>query len=67
MLFADACREGSWQEFATSVEILAHDLGVELKPVERWHPLLVSRHVLAAPPLTVRGESRRCWKAAALC
>ena len=57
LLFADACREGSWQEFAASIESVAHRLDVELQPVERWHPLLLSRHVLAGPPLTVRGES----------
>jgi hypothetical protein len=57
VLFADACREGNWQDFAASVESVAHHLDVELQPVERWHPLLLSRHVLAGPPLTLRDES----------
>jgi hypothetical protein len=56
VLFADPCREGNWSEFTASVETVVGDLGVELKPVERWHPVLLSRHVLAAPPLPVPGE-----------
>ena len=57
VLFADACRTGKWHEFAASVESIATALEVELQPVERWHPLLLSRHVLSAPPLSVKGEA----------
>jgi Domain of unknown function (DUF4159)/FHA domain len=56
VLFADACHKSDWHAFVTSVNAMASELGVELQPVERWHPLLLSRHVLAAPPLSVQGE-----------
>jgi len=56
VLFADACRGGDWHEFVKSVTGIAGELGVELQAVERWHPLLLSRHVLAAPPLAGAGD-----------
>lgn len=56
VLFADGCRGGNVQEFVASMGSIAAELGVELQPVERWHPLLLSRHVLAAPPLSVQSE-----------
>jgi hypothetical protein len=54
VLFADACHTDNWQDFASSVSTVAGALGVDLQPVERWHPLLLSRHVLAGPPLSLQ-------------
>lgn|GEM_PF-427985 len=53
VIFADACHDGEPGRFAASVAAIATALGRELRPVTRWHPLLVARHVFGAPPLTV--------------
>jgi pSer/pThr/pTyr-binding forkhead associated (FHA) protein len=46
ILWADPCRGGDWEPFAETVHRLASQLGLDLQPVTRWHPLLSSRHVL---------------------
>jgi hypothetical protein len=55
VLFADACAEGRPAEFADSVAQLANQLDVALETVERWHPVLIARHVLAVPTQVLEG------------
>jgi hypothetical protein len=53
VLLADGCSENDPTEFATVIDGLARALGRSLQPVQRWHPLLVARHIFATPPLSV--------------
>ncbi|HUE75448.1 MAG TPA: DUF4159 domain-containing protein [Chloroflexota bacterium] len=51
VMMADGCRQGQWSDFARSVETLASALECNLQPVERWHPLLSSRHIFSELPV----------------
>ena len=49
VLFADPCHDGRWEEFIASMDQVATQLELQPGAVERWHPVLLSRHVLVAP------------------
>jgi pSer/pThr/pTyr-binding forkhead associated (FHA) protein len=51
VVFVDGAPGDGAAELAATVEGLAAALGRELKPVQRWHPLLTARHIFAQPPL----------------
>jgi hypothetical protein len=53
VLLADGCSDNDPTAFATVIEGLAHALDRSMRPVERWHPILIARHVFATPPLPV--------------
>jgi len=50
-LMIDEVAGGETGRFAASVAALASALGRELRPVTRWHPLLMARHPFAMAPL----------------